>query len=373
MTSPQIVNLARTMVNYSTSVGPGDHVGIITSPEAAPLIHEVVRHVLRAGGYPYVLMGLERLLGLDGLDQIFFEEANDDQLSHVLRTERMVREEFDVMLTIYSQSNTHNLASVDPARYQRWVRARKDMLDTFLRRGASGELRWCVTLYPTRAYAQDADMSLAEFERFVYSATYADEPDAVESWKAIHVEQQHLVEWLAGRRQVVVKGPNVDLELSIDGRTFLNSGGKHNLPDGEIFTGPVEDSVEGWVRFTYPVVHEGREVHDVELLFEKGRVTKATASKNQGFLLSQLDSDHGARYLGEFAIGTNARVDRFIKNILFDEKLGGTIHMAVGAGYPETGSKNHSAIHWDMICDMRQGGQITVDGVLFYDSGRFVV
>jgi aminopeptidase len=185
--------------------------------------------------------------------------------------------------------------------------------------------------------------------------------------------QQKLVDWLAGKKQIVVKGPNIDLSLSIEGRRFLNSDGRKNMPSGEVYTSPVEDSANGWARFTYPAVTRGREVDGIELHFEKGKIVKASATKNQDFLLSMLDTDAGSRFLGEFAIGTNKKINRFIKNILFDEKIGGTIHMAVGYGFPEAGSKNESSIHWDMICDMRDGGQIFVDGDLFYESGEFKI
>jgi aminopeptidase len=181
------------------------------------------------------------------------------------------------------------------------------------------------------------------------------------------------VDWLKGKDEVRVQGPNVDLNLSIAGRTFINSDGKRNMPSGEIFTGPVEDSANGWVHYTYPVIVAGREISGIKLTFKNGKVVQATAEKNEDFLLSALDSDEGARYLGEFAVGTNYGIDRFTKNILYDEKIGGTFHMALGAGYPETGSKNKSAIHWDMICDMRDGGQILVDDELFYENGHFKV
>jgi aminopeptidase len=216
-------------------------------------------------------------------------------------------------------------------------------------------------------------MSLKEFEDYVYSATFSDCEDPVGEWKRIRDEQQSLVEWLKGKKHIQVKGPNVDLTLSVEGRHFINSDGKQNMPSGEIFTGPVEDSVEGWVRFTHPAVLSGREVEGVELQFEKGKVIKASANTNQDFLMSMLDMDQGSRYLGEFAIGTNNKINRFIKKILYDEKIGGTIHMALGQGYGITGSKNKSAIHWDMICDMRDGGQILVDGELFYESGEFKI
>jgi aminopeptidase len=189
----------------------------------------------------------------------------------------------------------------------------------------------------------------------------------------VHDEQQRLVDCLKGKQNVVVRGPNSDLRLSIADRIFKNSDGKNNMPSGEIFTGPVEESVEGWIRFTYPAVFRGRVVDGVELRFEAGQVVEAKAAQNEEFLLTMLDSDEGARYLGEFAIGTNFGIQRFTKSILFDEKIGGSIHIAVGNGYPETGSKNRSAIHWDFICDMRDNSEIWVDDELFYKNGKFVV
>jgi aminopeptidase len=201
----------------------------------------------------------------------------------------------------------------------------------------------------------------------------AGDDDPVAYWRGVQAEQARLVDWLKGRERVTVRGPNVDLTLSIKDRTFLNADGQRNMPDGEIFTGPVEDSVSGWVKFTYPAVAYGREVEGVEITFEQGKVLKATARKNEDFLLKTLAMDPGAGYLGEFAIGTNFGIQRFTRSILFDEKIGGTIHMAFGAGYPETGSQNKSALHWDMICDMRADSEIRVDGDLLYQNGQFQV
>ncbi len=367
MSDPRIDNLARTLVQYSTKVQPNETVAIYGGPAAAPLLREIYRYALRAGGHPHML------LTLDGLDTIFFQEASEEQLSYVSRTESMVRETFDVLIGVRSQTNTRSLSGIEPERQRIRAQAHADLMETFLKRSAAGELKWVGTLFPTDAYAQDAEMSLADFEDYVYSATFADTPDPVSEWQKIHDEQQRLVDWLEGKRNVVVKGPDIDLSLSIEGRTFINSDGEKNMPSGEIFTGPVEDSVNGWVRFSYPAVTAGLEVEGIELHFEDGRVTKASARKNQDYLLQMLDADEGARYLGEWAVGTNKRINRFIKNILFDEKIGGTIHMAVGSGYPETGSRNKSAVHWDMICDMRDGGKIWVDDELFYDSGEFTL
>jgi aminopeptidase len=367
MTDPRITNLARTLVQYSTEIKPKDRVAIVGEPPAAPLIREVYREVLRAGGHPHLLLKFE------GMEYLLFSEASEDQLNYISPFERLMLEEFEVMISMRSQSNTRALSNVDPTQQQIYAKARTDLYSTYTARSAAGEFKWVGTMFPTQAYAQDAEMSLEEFEDYVYSTTYADSEDPIAAWHKIHDEQQRLVDWLAGKKNLEVKGPDVDLTLSIEGRTFVNSDGKRNMPSGEIFTGPVEESVNGWVRFTYPAVLRGREVEGIELHFEDGKVVKASAKKNEGYLLKMLDTDPGARYLGEFAVGTNKKINRFIKNILFDEKIGGTIHMAVGYGFPETGSVNKSAIHWDMICDMRDGGQISVDGELFYESGEFKI
>ena len=216
-------------------------------------------------------------------------------------------------------------------------------------------------------------MSLTEYEDFVYGACMVNLDDPVAYWLDRKQEQQRLIDWLKGHDQLQVKGENIDLTLSVKGRNFINADGTKNFPDGEIFTSPIEDSVNGWVRFTYPAIYGGREVDGVELQFENGKVVHASAKKGEDYLISVLDTDEGALYLGEFAIGTNTGIQQFTRNILFDEKIGGTVHMALGGGFPEVGGKNESAVHWDMICDMRSGGQIIVDGALFYENGQFRV
>lgn len=373
MSDPRVVNLAQTLVRFSTGVRPKDRVGIIGSPNAAPLIREIFRESLRSGGYPYVMMGVEALLGLDGLDRILLSEADEDQLRHVWNVERMAREEFEVVVFIRALSNTRSLSDLEPERMQDYYRSRGDMLARTLSRGAKHDLRWVVTLFPTAAHAQDAEMSLGEFEDFVFHACHADEADAIASWRAFHERQERLASWLTGKKWIELHGQDVDLRLSVEGRSFINAGGNFNMPDGELYTSPVEDSAQGWIRFAYPAIHDGHEVEGIELRFERGKVDRAKASKNEAFLLSQLEVDKGSRFLGEFAIATNDRIDKFTRNLLFDEKIGGTIHLALGGGFPQAGSKNTSAIHWDMICDMRAGGQIKVDGELIYDSGDFKI
>ena len=375
MADPCVVNLARILVNYSTNVQEKDLVAIIGQPPATPLIQEVYREVLRCGGYPYLLaLSFKPFLpGFEGLDQIFFSEANDDQLQHVDPFWKKATEDFDVRIIIESSYNTRSLSNIDPQRIRLQQQANKSLVDTFKQRSASGDLRWVLTRYPTHAYAQDAEMSLEEYADYVYMTTYSDCDDPVAEWSGIHDEQERLVDWLKGKKAVKVRGPNIDLELSVEGREFINCHGKRNMPDGEIFTGPVEDSAKGWIRFTYPAIYMGHEVAGVELHFDHGKVMDAKATKNEALLNSVLDTDEGSRYIGEFAIGTNKKIDRFMKDILFDEKIGGTMHIALGSGYPETGSVNKSAIHWDMICDIHDGGQIYVDEELIYKSGEFLI
>jgi aminopeptidase len=374
MADQRLANLARILVEYSTAVKPGDHVAIISQPIAMPLVEQIYRQVLAAGGYPYVqLGGLRSSVETENLEYLLFTEGSDEQIQHVNRFTRIIREEFEVFITLYSQTNTRGLSNVDSTKQRLRAQAFSEVTRIYQQRSATHDLRWSLTLYPTEAYAQDAEMSLEEFSNYVFQTTFADSEDPIAEWLKVRREQQRLVDWLKGKKRLEVKGPNVDLHLSIEGRDFLNSDGTRNMPSGEIYTSPVEDSVEGWVRFSYPAIRQSREVEGIELTFEAGKVIEATATKNEEFLNNMLDTDAGARRLGEFAIGTNKRIDRFIKNILFDEKIGGTIHMAVGFGFPEAGSKNESAIHWDMICDMRDGGQIFADGEKFYESGKFEI
>ena len=364
---PRTTKLAELLVNYSTEVKPGDRVVIQGEVTSIPLINETLRHTLRAGGLPTLLLNSDEFM------ETYYAEAGEEQLQYISPVEKISIEEMDVAIFIRSAKNTRALTGVAPEKQALRQSALRPLRDMRMNRAAEGTMRWVLTQFPCSAYAQEADMSLEEYENFVYGATFADQDDPVHHWAEIHEMQQHLVDWLKGKDQVVVRGPNVDLTLSIKDRIFINSSGKRNMPSGEIYTGPVEDTVNGWVRFTYPAIRDGREVEGVEFKFENGKVVHARAKKNEAYLLSQLASDPGASYLGEFAVGTNYGIQRFTKNILFDEKIAGTIHMAVGAGYPDTGSKNRSAVHWDFICDMREDSEITVDGTLFYKDGEFKV
>jgi aminopeptidase len=367
MADPRVEAVARILVDYSVNVQPGEFVRIEGTPEGTPLILAIYQRVLERGGHPWLRLTLDEAL------EIFYKTASDEQLTFVPAVSRQLIEDVDADIGIWTETNTKALTNVDPAKQSRAQAARRPLSDRFLERAAKKELKWTGTAYPTQAFAQDAEMSLREFEDFVYSAALVHEADPIAAWRAVSREQQKLIDWLADKDQVRLVGPDTDLTLSIKGRIWVNCDGHENFPDGEIFTGPIEDSANGQVRFTYPACYAGREVEDVRLWFEQGKVVKATAAKNEEFLRTMLDTDEGARFLGEFAFGTNQGVQRFTKNILFDEKIGGTVHMALGTGYPETGSTNRSAIHWDMICDLRQGGEVWVDGVLFAKDGRFVI
>jgi len=366
MPDPRITKLAKVMVHYSLALKPGQQVQIRTHPLAEELTLAVYEEAIKAGAN-VLIQGVT-----PGADEIFYKYASDAQLEYVSPIRKLITETFDASLNIWSEHNTRSLSGIDPTRMARVAKAGAGIQKIFFNRSAKGELRWCLTVYPTHALAQEADMSLADYREFVFESMMLNEADPVAYWKGVGKEQQKLVDWLKGRERVELKGSNVDLKMSIKERVFIPCDGQLNFPDGEIFTGPVENSVDGWVRFKYPAIEYGQEVTDIQLWFEKGRVVKETASKNLELLTSQLNSDAGARTLGEFGIGTNYGITRFTKNMLFDEKMGGTIHLAVGAGYPESGSKNESGIHWDMLCDMNDA-EIKVDGDLFYRNGKPVI
>ncbi|HNP73767.1 MAG TPA: aminopeptidase [Kouleothrix sp.] len=367
MADQRMLKLAEILVHYSAAVQPGDWVAIQADVLALPLVAEVRRLVTRAGAHSTVL------LNADELDEAFLSEASDEQLAWIGPIAPIINDQADVSIRIAAPGNTRALSGIDPHKPRVFQQARHALQQSRMQRAAEGKLRWVLTQFPCPAYAQEADMSLREYENFVYAATFADQPDPVAAWRGVHDTQQRLVDWLKGKKHVAVRGPNIDLTLSIDGRTFINSDGRRNMPSGEIFTGPVEQSVNGWVKFSYPAIRGGYAVEGVEFEFRDGKVVRASAQKNEAYLISQLDSDAGARYLGEFAVGTNYGIQRFTKSILYDEKIGGTLHMAVGAGYPETGSQNQSSIHWDFICDMRQSSEIVIDGELFYKDGQFQI
>lgn len=364
----RIQKMANVLVNYSTKIKAGERVLFRgTSPLAQPLMQALTEEALKVGALPV------NYIHMSGEGEIVLRCGSEAQAETVNPMLKLMYDTSDVIIRIEADENTRELAGFAPTKSQAWQRSRGAIINIQMAREAARTLRRCTTLFPTLAYAQDAGMSLHEYENFVYGACMVDLDDPVAYWLNMAKEQQKLVDYLAGKKQMHVKGDHIDLKLGIQGRKFVSADGTANFPDGEFFTGPVENEVNGWVRFTFPLVYQGNMVRGAELVFKDGLITEARAEVNETFLRAMLDTDPGARRLGEFAIGTNRTIDRFTGQILFDEKIGGTVHMAVGQSYPETGAVNKSSVHWDMICDTRTSSEITVDGEKFYENGKFLV
>jgi len=367
MIDPRIEKLADLLVEYSTAVQPGDKVYVRSTTAATPLIEAVYRKILQAGGHPYLWIELP--------DQpyLFYKYASEEQIRHFPEPYLNLADTYDAYIRIFAESNTKALTNTDPQRVVWYNQGMSTYSKRLVQRMSDRSIRAVGTLYPTQGYAQDAEMSLDEYEDFVYGACMPDAEDPVGYWRAFSKRQERLIDWLNGKQRIRVTGSETDVTVDVSGRKFINCDAHVNVPDGEIYTGPVEDSAEGCVYFSYPAVISGREVSGIRLWFEKGQVVKASAEKNEEYLLKVIDTDEGSRRIGEFAIGTNERINRFSGQILFDEKIGGSFHLALGFGFPETGSKNESSNHWDLICDLRNGGKITVDDQLMYENGEFVI
>jgi aminopeptidase len=359
MPDQRVRRLAEILVDSCTEVSEGETVLLRSySDLAKPLVVEIYRRLVqREAGEIITDMQLEEFR------EVLLDDASDERLGMFPSLGMHLAEHTDVYIQILAPANTKMLTGFDPIRVAHWRRA-----DAQVRAYLTDNTRWVVTLYPTPASAQDAEMSLQQFEEFLYGAVDQD-------WSEFARDQRSLRDLLQTGSEVVIRGEGTDLKISVKGRIFVSADGKRNMPDGEVFTGPVEDSIEGHILFSYPAIYPalgGREVEGVRLWFEDGRVVKATAVKGESYLLGLLDMDSGSRCLGELGFGNNYRIDRFVKNILFDEKIGGTIHLALGRGYRETGSKNDSGLHWDMIKDLRAGGEIYLDGTLIQKDGRWI-
>jgi len=369
MNDPRVEKLARVLVGYSTGVKKDDVVQIRGGTVAEPLVLALAAEVVKAGGHPLIRVTPEEIT------EILCRYGSDRQLAYVSPLAKREFRSVDVAISVWAHNNTRSLSNVDPRKQQLLSKARKPILDIFMKRAASkgpDRLRWTGTQFPCQASAQDAEMSLSEYEDFVYAGGLLHLPNPVAAWKKIHVAQQRLVDRLNKARQIRFVAPGgTDLRMSVRGRKWVNCSGHENFPDGEVFTAPLEDSTEGEVHYTFPAVYGGREVQDVVLSFKGGKVVDARAGKNEDYLFKMMDQDRGGRTLGEIAIGTNYAIKRFSRNTLFDEKIGGTFHAALGAAYPETGGTNKSGLHWDMVCDLRKGGRIEVDGELLLKNGRF--
>jgi aminopeptidase len=367
MRDPRLTKLAGVLVNYSVGVKKDQLVRVSGPPISQPLILAVYEKVLEAGGHPAVRMVPEEL------NEILLKHGDDDQLRFCNPIGLYEYERLDCSIGIWAEENTKALTNCDPKKISLTQAARKPLMDIFMKRAAEGKLRWVGTQYPSNACAQDAEMSQAEYEDFVFAAGLIDQPDPIAAWCKISERQQRLTDFLNGKTDYRVKAANgTDVRMSVSNKTWINCDGHENFPDGEVFTGPVIESVEGQINFSFPAVHHGRECDGVRLTFRNGKVVDATASKGLDFLISMLDMDAGSRSLGECAIGTNYGIQRYTRNTLFDEKIGGTCHFALGAGYPETGNNNQSGLHWDMVVDLRQGGSVEIDGITVMEDGRFL-
>jgi aminopeptidase len=366
MADPRVERLARLAVRYSVAAKKGQEIMIVGPTEAAPFVRELYREVVEVGAHPITLTSV------DGLENIFFKHASDEQIKFVSPFKKFLYEKADAMIGIAHSTNTRGLSGVSPDKLRMSAVARTEIMKTMMTRTAKGDFSWVAVPYPGNSDAQEASMSLADYEEFVYSACLVKEGDPIKAWQNVHREQQKMVDRLDGVKELRFVGLDTDLTMSVAGRKWINCDGRHNMPDGEVFTAPVENSVNGKIRFTYPGIYMGKEIEDISLTFRDGKVARAQAAKGEDLLQSLTKADKGACRLGEVAIGTNDGIKSFTKHMLFDEKIGGTVHMAIGAGYPETGSKNESAIHWDILKDMKKGGKIFADGRLVYKDGKFI-
>ncbi len=356
---------ASLLTDYCVEVKKGDEVLITSGLEALGLAREIYRRVLERGGYPRFM------LVDDVMTEMFYRYAAPEILEYLSPIDKVLYEKVDARITIMAPSHVKPLVGIDPERVKTRSRATRELTEIFMRRESEGSLRWVLTAYPTQAMAQEAGMSPLEWREFVFRAVKLYAEDPVAEWKRQAVFQERVVKALSKVDEVKLEGEGVNLLLKVGGRTWISDDGKNNMPGGEVFTAPHEDSAEGYIEFTYPAVWRGYEVEGVRLEFSRGLVVKATARKGEEFLKKMLETDEGARRIGEFAFGLNYDINRFTKEILFDEKIGGTIHLALGASYPRTGGVNKSSIHWDMIKDMRRG-RVKADDDIIYENGRFL-
>jgi aminopeptidase len=381
MRDPRLDKLAGVLVNYATQVKKGDVVGILADPIAMPMVEAVYEAALKAGGYPFYVPRSE------SLQELLVAHGSDEQIAQppVLMGDYIER--VDVSIGLWVEVNSRFLSRYDARKAALLQQARRPFLKRFMEREANETLRWCGTQYPTHGSAQDAGMSLTQFEDFLFHAGLLHLPDPAAAWRDVEVRQQRVCDWLQQRKEVRFFVPpsdendGTDLRVGVDGSTWINCCGQSNFPDGEVFAGP--RGVDGHVNYNFPAVYQGHEVVGVRLAFKGGRVVDASAAHGEDFLFRMLDQDEGARNLGEIAIGTNYGITQFMKNTLFDEKIGGTFHAAVGAGYPKSGNFNESGLHWDMVCDMRPrtlasgtrsgGATIAADNEVFHRDGLFTI
>lgn len=351
---------AALVCDWSIGVVPGDVV-LVELPEAAlPLGRALHDALLERGAWPTIRVEVE------GLQRAYVDLARDEQLD---APSPIVLAELDAatkLVRVHAPTGTEPLAGADPARVAQFNRGRQAV------RRIALDTPWCLTIHPTQALAERAELPLGDYATFVHRALMLDRPDPAAAWAELSAVQARLCERLTRATELRIEGPGTDLTLRVDGRVWRNSDGKRNLPSGEVFTGPHETSANGVVTFGVPSYRPGGVVRGARLVFRDGRVVEATADEGQDVLDAELATDEGARFLGEVGIGTSPGIDRPTGSTLLDEKITGTVHLALGASYPETGGENASAIHWDLITDLRKGGRITADGETLAQDGVFI-
>jgi len=369
MINPNLEKLAKVVVDYSLKVEKGHLVGINGPSFAVDMFQALAAEIMKKGAHFLIVPSLE------GITELKYKYSTDEQLEYVDYFERGVYTELDRLIEIRADYNPKKLSCIDPKKIAiaRAVPERKELMKIFEKRSSSGELRWIVIPYPCHAYAQEANMDLFTYTDFVNKSLFLDKQNPIEHWQNMQKNQESIIAYLNNVEEIHVIGNDTDLTLSVKGRKWVNCCGERNLPDGEVYTGPIENKVNGHIRFSYPGIYFGKEIEDIYLEFKEGEVVKATAQKGQEILNEILEIEN-ARRLGEFAVGTNYGITRFTKNILFDEKLGGTLHCALGLGFEKTGSKNQSPVHWDILKDMTlPGSKILADGKLIYEEGKWKI
>jgi aminopeptidase len=364
---PRYDALAELVLDHSLRLQPGDVLRIEgDAAAAAPLVVPLHREAIKRGAHAYTA------LDLAGLKEVLVEHGSDEQLAFVSPMELREMDAIDASITVWSETNTRSFTRADPNRRQRQLTAQRQVAIRRRDRIASGEHRWCGTLSPTEGHAQDADMSLEDYEDFVFRACHVLDDDPLEHWRQVGERLQARAEELDSVRELRIVGEDTDLTVVVEGRTWRPAYGRQNVPDGEVYTSPVETGVNGTIRFGFPAVFGGREIDDARLVLENGRVVAAEAAGGEDYLRSLLELDEGASGVGEIAFGLNYEIDRFTRNILFDEKIGGTMHMALGMGFEALGGQNRSALHLDLICDLRREGEVYADGELVWRNGQFL-
>ncbi|ADD67533.1 peptidase M29 aminopeptidase II [Denitrovibrio acetiphilus DSM 12809] len=356
--------MAQLICEYSLDLKEGDIFLIRSETVAEPLVKEFVRKTLEMGAHPVLRMMISEQ------QSVFYKYATEKQLEFIPPSVMADAENITAQVYIDSTDNTKQLTNTDKSKVSLYAKSMRKVRDVLMDREEKGEFRWSLCPYPTQAMAQDAEMSLDEYTEFVFNACKLNEADPVAAWKEVDEFQNKVVDILTGTKEIRIEGKNTDITFNVEGRKWINCNGHHNMPDGEVFTSPVEDGVNGQIYFDLPTSYMGVEAGGITLKIDKGRIIEASAEKGDDFLQSVLDTDEGSRLIGEIAFGLNDNINKPTKNILFDEKIGRTIHMAVGASYPEAGGKNKSGIHWDMIKGMADG-KVYADGVMIYSEGRF--